>query len=737
MAKKKSRSQTARGRRSVANPVVRGQEAFHRGNYDAAITIWEEAYQQAPSPKLAAALAEVYFRRGLNRFYQQRQQESGLHDLKRAAQLVPNDSRYTYHLGLAHHRRGDLDKASIAYRLTLKADPSLHRAAELYVLALLEQGNDPTQSAAWRALPLEQQKSWRPLVALVRGDAAIPPPPTDDRGPARLWPGLAALQVGDERAQDLLRPLAQADDLPRPIRAVAAYALGLDALRREQAEEALVHWQAARQLGLDTPTFRHNLGLLYQNLAEQAADEGRWSEVASLAEAAIALKPDDRDLKTLLLAAHQHIGYARALAGRWAEALTHWQKVREWGENSYALLQNLALAYERTEQFVEAAELWRQVVRRRPRKKDDPDALTPQQVAQLWGHVAECYRRAGETTQAITTLHNALNNDPNNADLRLELVDALIAQNRLEAARTQVDNLLKRDPNHVEALVRAARLNEMIQPWWFLFTPDSVQRAWQRVLKADPNHLEARERLSEILYQEGEQACRSRKFKQALESYRQAMEYTPDQPLLYLAMADCLFHMKKPDAAHEALAQALALEPTNLDIYHEAVDICHIAGQPRKAEWVIAQAKAQVGPLPTSFYLDLAHCCFRRHEKEQGTIYLQCAEQQAGDDADALVEIGAFYLDHDNVDRALSFFDRALRLDPDHGWANYHVGTSYAVAGEMKEANRYWRRARHTARQTGDQELLEIIEQTRSRLENPFASFGPGPFPDFPFLDDL
>ena len=88
--------------------------------------------------------------------------------------------------------------------------------------------------------------------------------------------------------------------------------------------------------------------------------------------------------------------YADALANRWKQAIEQWEKARSLGEVSRALIQNLALAYEKTEQFLKSAELWRQVVRRRPRRADAPDALTPQQVALLWGHVADCYRRAGD-----------------------------------------------------------------------------------------------------------------------------------------------------------------------------------------------------------------------------------------------------------------------------------------------------------------------------------------------------
>ena len=152
MAKKKSRSQRARARarRAAATPVARGQQAFHQGDYDAAIAAWKQALREKPSARVTAALAEVYFRRGLARFHRQGHRQAGLSDLDEAARLVADDPRYAYHLGLAHHhKQGDLDAALAAYRLALDADPSFVRAAELTILALLEQGQDPVQIAAW------------------------------------------------------------------------------------------------------------------------------------------------------------------------------------------------------------------------------------------------------------------------------------------------------------------------------------------------------------------------------------------------------------------------------------------------------------------------------------------------------------------------------------------------------------------------------------------------------------
>jgi tetratricopeptide (TPR) repeat protein len=151
-------------------------------------------------------------------------------------------------------------------------------------------------------------------------------------------------------------------------------------------------------------------------------------------------------------------------------------------------------------------------------------------------------------------------------------------------------------------------------------------------------------------------------------------------------------------------------------VYHSAVDLYHVQDRPQEAEWVIARAEELAGPhqpaghLPAGFYLDLAECCFKRRQTEVGDDYVRRAEQAAQGDVDGLVTVALFYLNHDDEGRALTYLDQALRLNPEHGAANLHMGMCYASAMEMREANRHWRQARRTARRTGDGELLDTVE---------------------------
>jgi tetratricopeptide (TPR) repeat protein len=736
VAKKKSRSQRARARarQAAANPVAQGQQAFHQGDYDAAIAAWKKALEEKPSPQVAAALAEVHFRRGLARFHRDGQRPAGLSDLAEATRLVTDEPRYAYHLGLAHHQQGDWDAARAAYRLALQADPSFVRAAELTILALLEEGRNPLPSAVWKALPPAYQAKFRPLLGLLDSQPPATGSPAPAAGGPRLWWALAAFQSGDDGACETLWSIAQDVNEPAEARALAAYALGLDAMRRDRPNEARGHWEAARRLGLDTPALRTNLQQLYHAQAEEAMAAEQWIDAAALADAAQSLAPGGRALADLARSAHFYAGHAEAQAGRWHQALVHWEKTRDLGEDGRELLQNLALAYEKNGSFGQAADLWRQVVRRRPRKADAP---TSQQVALLWGHVAECYRRAGNVEEAAVTLRNAVKNDPDNADLRLELVDTLVADDRWNAADNELDRILKKEPENIGALVRSARIAETN---WYTARATSI---WRKVLAIDPQHLEAQERLAEFLEREGNRLMTLGKPDQALKSYHEALVYVPQEPYLYLACADCYFRQGDAEAARREMDQAFAQQVDDLDVYHSTVDLCHDRNLPDEAEWVVARAEELAGPrqpkghLPAGFFLDLAECRFKRQQTELGDDYVRRAERAAEGDPDGLVTMAMFYLDREEESRAVSYLDQALRLDAEHGRANFHMGLSYATAGEMREANRHWRQARRSARRAGDEELLKTIEAARRYFQTVMDAIDRGLPPPPPLDLDL
>ncbi len=727
--KRRSRSSKRSTRRATpADLIGRGKGAFRRGDYEAAIATWEKVAASERQPEFKAALAEAYFRRGVG--WARQQPAQALDDLAAATQLAPAESRYHYHLGLTYHRLGQLEQAMAAYRATLAASPDFERAAHTLALVLLEQGQSPAQDQTWEIVPEAQRHQLLVAESLLSGrrSKAIKIPSSD--GIALVWRGLSLLSgkaPKDEEARQTLRAALDSGALPDWVQAVAHYYLGVLAQRREDDEATQAHWQAARRAGLDTPHLSKNLSILHRARAEAHMAAGNWLTAISEAEAGLAWQPADRALSELAAAAHFRQGNLEAEANRWDQALQHWEAARKAGEKSRTLERNLALAYEKQEDFVSAAEAWRQVIRRRPRKADDPDALSQEQVARLWQHIAECYLQAGDSDEAINSYKKAIKNAPDDVALRLELVRVYTADQRQQAAQNEIYRILDIQPDNIEALVHKAQIEEASLYRY------AARRTWERVLELDPDHPLARQSIVKLLEEMGDRHFFNwRQPETALEWYRQALEYAPADGNIHVCIARCYLDMGAVEQAKECFDRAFTLEPDNLGLYHEAIDAWHIVRRPEEAAAVLARAEARTSPLPANFYVGIGACCFERGQEEQGRAYFAQAEAIAPDNVDLLMSIGSALLDKGSR-AAAEYFQRVLEIDPEHGWGHWSMAAYYARWNQRRDARRHLRKAKRIAERHNDQLLIQGVEAIRAFLDNPFAFLGPA---DWSLEDD-
>jgi tetratricopeptide (TPR) repeat protein len=731
MSRKRKHRTQARRERAKSSPkalIQRGKSAFERGDLNAAIDAWEEALRKAATPTLATALAEAYFRRGVTSV------PPGLNDLQRAVELLPSDSRLQYHLGRAHHWRGELDEAAAIYRALLAKDPPHKRAAFPLAQILTVQGHDAATDPAWSQLsPNEQDRlicvkalsDGRPVVALRHA-------PRNDSD--ALWSGLAGVALGETNSTDLQSAL---DDpyLPSPARAVAHYYLGVAAGRRGRWQETITHWQTVRGAGLDTPWLRQNLASAYRLQAQQLlasvgdglSEEKRWAEAHRLAEQGLKLVPENADLIAIQRQAHLQLGYAAALGGQWATALSHWQTVSQEDKIERALVINMALANEKLEHYSQAADLWRQALRRRPRKADAPDALSDEQVAHMWQHVAENYRKAGDYEEATKVYRNAIKWDPDNVDLRLSLVEASMADGRTWAASNMVNEVLAAHPNHVEALAWQAQIYEEDDYRY------AAQQAWQRVLAVDPQHAQAHQHLAFLYEEQGDYHLHWGMFGEAIAAYQKGLEYMPNNAKLYASIGLCHVLQEDWEAARQQFERAFSAEPNNLSARHLAIRGWLEAGQWGQAWAVLQQAETLIPPPSTGFYVDLAEYCQELEQPEWAKRLLKHAEERNPNDPRLLFEM-AMALTHEGPEpQAIGYLRRALDLDPNLAEAHLWLGNLYfASLGQTRLAKRHWRQAESIAQRNGDQAMLYQIRLVKDYFLGK-AGFPPPLIPGAPF----
>src|SRR5690606_1619258 len=138
-------------------------------------------------------------------------------------------------------------------------------------------------------------------------------------------------------------------------------------------DAALKLWEQTYSSGGGARKLAENLAVLLQQRLEALIAAGDEQAAAALAREWAELSGGVA-FDELRIQALDRGAYTAASAGDWAEAVALWEAAREILGRAQGLgsprpiLHNLALAYERLEEWEEAAEAWRGLLRTRPRR---------------------------------------------------------------------------------------------------------------------------------------------------------------------------------------------------------------------------------------------------------------------------------------------------------------------------------------------------------------------------------
>lgn len=710
MAKKSKKKESKPVAQSAAALRAGGLKAFQSGDTTQAITTWERIPADL---RPVEALAEAYFRRGLQRLYgSQPDPQAGLQDLQQANQYLPDDPLYAYHLGLAWHRQGNPEAAIPLYRQARQPkSPTLKRAAYPLALALLQAGQDPETDSAWTDLNPNQQAMLRNAGAFRRR------PYTPAPQAPQLWHALASLDRGERpAAQAGLIAVLQSPAAAAEKRLVHFY-LGVLAMQAGDEQTAREEWTTAYAAGLRSERLERNLAELYQRLAEKKLIDGDHPTALAAAQEAARHAPQDNSLKELLAQIHQHLGYQAASANRWDQAQQHWQTAVELDSSSFRLAYNLALAYERDQKFESAGAAWREALRRRPRRADHPDALSDDQVARLWQRAADVYRVAGDTEEAASVYRQALKWAPQNIDIRMALANSLIAEERLNAAQNELTRVLEIKKDHIPALLRMAEVLYRDSSGWY---QSQATGYWERVLELQPGNLEARQGLADHYREQGEMYFNLGRFPFAIHQYQKALEYIPEDGWTLAVIADCYMHINDRPNAQQYMDRAMQADPKSLDVFGVIISSWIHHDEPELAWEMLERAEKNIASIPVEFYVAHADHLLDHDNLAEAERWLEHTVTRAEPGEPVLVKIGSA-LAESHPDLGRQYLERALEAGHYPGQAHLSLAILDHQAGQSRSSKKHLAEARKIARQTQDKELEQRVELFQIYLDGPLA----------------
>jgi len=145
------------------------------------------------------------------------------------------------------------------------------------------------------------------------------------------------------------------------------------------------------------------------------------------------------------------------------------------------------------------------------------------------------------------------------------LADALLSQQRGDAAETQLTEIVALEPQNVDALVRLGRLYET---WW----DRDPMAIWRQVLAANPAHPEAREALADdyVKMVSDQSPFAAYRFslaypgKSNIETLEIGLQELPGHPKLLVALGIAYARARQSKQAREVLLQAYQAAPQDV-----------------------------------------------------------------------------------------------------------------------------------------------------------------------------
>jgi tetratricopeptide (TPR) repeat protein len=277
--------------------------------------------------------------------------------------------------------------------------------------------------------------------------------------------------------------------------------LGAALVEGGQVDEAIVHYRKALEIDPDYPGALTNLGLAL-------ARQGKLDEAIPTFEQVLRLDPEHPG-------GHTNLGAALLEKGRGEEAVAHCRRALEMSPGDPRVQANLAMALASTGKTDEAIPLFEQALLLASdslhvrqglafallEKGRRPDAIPHLEKAlalspgstELHHYLGFALVEEGRRDEAIPHLEAAVAANPGSAELRYNLGRVLVDSGRLHEAIAQLQRVILIAPGFASADYHLG------SAYHLLGETAKAAAAWRDALRKDPNHLQALNRLARVL----------------------------------------------------------------------------------------------------------------------------------------------------------------------------------------------------------------------------------------------
>jgi tetratricopeptide (TPR) repeat protein len=304
-----------------------------------------------------------------------------------------------------------------------------------------------------------------------------------------------------------------------------------------------------------------------------------------------------------LAEAPYRLGKNALRAGRYQEAIGHFQQALQRHPGLVDAVQGMGLAYAEQGQTARAEAQFQAVLRLAPN------------FAEAYTHLGKLYLSTGRLDQATAAYRTVLTLQPEQAQGYHNLGTVLAAQGQTEAAIAQFQEALQRNPHFLAAhndlgtlYAERGELARAIAAFQAAVRSDAqsvparynlalaygasgdlvaMQRELQETLRLDPRHPEAHLNLGIGYLQQGEAAA-------AVRQFRTLVQRAPQMANAHYFLAIAYAQNGQDDAILAPLQQAVRLDPAHARA-HSTLAALYLARQQYDLAWQHAQQAAHLG----------------------------------------------------------------------------------------------------------------------------------------------
>jgi tetratricopeptide (TPR) repeat protein len=309
----------------------------------------------------------------------------------------------------------------------------------------------------------------------------------------------------------------------------------------------------------------------------------------------------------------------------------------------------------------------------------------------------------------INFMMQAVQNDPDSADLYYYLGEAYRLSGDNENALNAYEQALQVNPNFAPAYLRRAQMQLIADP------KAEVAADFEKAITLDPNLIEAYLEFAAYQLPQGD-------FEAALENLKKVEELAPYEPRLYLLKAQIYLNQGEYTTALENAQKAYELDQTQLPIYLALAQASLLNDKPKEAQKLIATYLLYEENNPQA-WLILGLSAFQNGDRETAFTAMDKALALDKRLPEAYQYRGRLYLDMGEGQKAVNDLVEAVRFKPNDFEINLELGRALLLAERYTDAYRQLSSAENLAETDAQRaEVFYWRGQTLEAGSNPRAA---------------